>query len=163
MAGIPQLYEEDIQVMDDALESLLEKSDASGAMVIDKGGFLITQQGDLEVDTVTLAALASASFAANESIAGLVQERTFSTVFQQGDNYSMLILAVDDNCLLVVIFINKSTTVGAVKHYAAESVSRLADQFIKAEQRDPDSRLDLSVMNLSDPSGLFKQKDPSES
>ena len=160
MAGIPQLNEEDIQVMDQALQDLLEKSDASGALVIDKGGFLLTQQGDMEVDTVTLAALASASFAANECIAGLVQEKTFSTVFQQGDNYSMLILSVDENCLLVVIFINKTTTVGAVKHYASDSVITVARQFQKAEQRDPEHRLDLSALNMADPSSLFKQKNP---
>ncbi len=46
MATLPQLLEEDIQRLDDALRDLLEQSDATTALIIDKGGFLITSQGD---------------------------------------------------------------------------------------------------------------------
>ena len=60
MATLPQLIEEDIERLDDALRELLEKSDATTALIIDKGGFLITSQGDSrQFDTTTIAALAS--------------------------------------------------------------------------------------------------------
>ncbi len=46
MATLPQLIEEDIQGLEDVLRELLENSDATTALIIDKGGFLITHQGD---------------------------------------------------------------------------------------------------------------------
>ena len=57
MATLPQLIEEDIAVLDNALLDLLTKSEAGAAMIIDKGGFLITQKGDSQnIDSITLAA-----------------------------------------------------------------------------------------------------------
>ena len=38
MATLPQLLEEDIQQLDDALRDLLKQSDGTTALVIDKGG-----------------------------------------------------------------------------------------------------------------------------
>ena len=66
MATLPQLIEEDIQRLDDELRELLEKSDATTALIIDKGGFLITSQGDSRsFDLTTIAALASGAYLAN--------------------------------------------------------------------------------------------------
>ena len=42
MATLPQLIEEDIQRLDEALRELLEKSDATTALIIDKGEFSVT-------------------------------------------------------------------------------------------------------------------------
>jgi len=43
MATLPQLIEDDIQRLDEALREFLISADATAALVIDKGGFLITQ------------------------------------------------------------------------------------------------------------------------
>ena len=60
MATLPQLLEEDIQQIDDALHELLRQSDGTTALVIDQGGFLITHNGDArQFDLTTIAALAS--------------------------------------------------------------------------------------------------------
>ena len=73
MANVPQLLEEDISGLNDALHALLMKSEASAAMLIDNGGFLITTTGEVEeLDTITLSALAAASFAATQGLAQLV-------------------------------------------------------------------------------------------
>ena len=65
MATLPQLIEEDIDELERALQELLLKCDGSSALIIDKGGFLITQIGEArKYDTTTLAALSAASFAA---------------------------------------------------------------------------------------------------
>jgi len=65
MATLPQLIEEDIQLLDEELNGLLEKSDASTALIIDKGGFLIAHQGDArKFDLTTIAALASGAYLA---------------------------------------------------------------------------------------------------
>jgi hypothetical protein len=60
MASLPQLIEEDVERLGRELRDLLEKSDATTALIIDKGGFLITSQGDTQqFDLTTIAALAS--------------------------------------------------------------------------------------------------------
>src|SRR5258708_40356223 len=104
MATLPQLIEEDIQVLEDELRELLEKSDATTALIIDKGGFLITHWGDArKYDLTTIAALASGAFMANQTIASLVHETNFNSVYQQGEKSSMLVMGVDEECLLVII------------------------------------------------------------
>jgi len=158
MATLPQLIEEDIGEINNALQELLIKSDATSTVVIDKGGFIITQNGRTqELDTMTLAALAAASFAATESIASLVGEANFTSVYQQGEHSSLVVINVDEFCLLTVIF-KANLSVGAIKYYAAETIKRIGAQNKKAQQRDPGAGLDLSMLNMADPSALFKMK-----
>jgi predicted regulator of Ras-like GTPase activity (Roadblock/LC7/MglB family) len=158
MATLPQLIEEDIERLDDALRDLLEKSDATTALIIDKGGFLITSQGDLrQFDTTTIAALASGAFMANQTIANLVHETSFNSVYQQGEKFSMFVICVDENCLLVVIF-KAQLSVGVVKYYSVPASEKIAEQMVRAQERDPGAGLDLSELNLADTSGLFKRK-----
>lgn len=158
MATLPQLFEEDIQQLDEALRELLKQSDASTALIIDKGGFLITHQGDdRQFDLTTIAALASGAYMANQTIANLVHEPNFNSVYQQGENYSMFAVCVDEYCLLVVIF-KAEVSVGAVKYFAAASVHKIAKQLKQANEREPGGGLDLSVLNLADPSEVFKRK-----
>lgn len=158
MATLPQLIEEDISELNNALQELLIKSDATSTLVIDKGGFIITQNGRTQqLDTMTLAALAAASFAATESIASLVGEHNFTSIYQQGEQSSLVVINVDEFCLLAVIF-KATLSVGAIKYYAAETIKRISAQNKKAQQRTPGAGLDLSMLNLADPSGLFKMK-----
>src|SRR5881409_1889413 len=101
MATLPQLVEEDVQRLDDELRELLDKTDATTALIIDKGGFLITNQGDARrFDLTSIAALASGAFMANQTIANLVHETNFSNVYQQGEKFSMFVSCVDEYCLL---------------------------------------------------------------
>src|SRR6516162_8165210 len=103
MPTLPQLIEEDIQRLDEELRTLLEKSDATTALIIDQGGFLITSAGDTrQFDLTTIAALASGAFLANQTIANLVHEANFNSVYQQGEKLSIYALCVDEHCLLVV-------------------------------------------------------------
>jgi predicted regulator of Ras-like GTPase activity (Roadblock/LC7/MglB family) len=158
MATLPQLIEEDISEINNALQELLIKSDATSTLVLDKGGFIITQNGRTQdLDTMTLAALAAASFAATGSIAGLVGEQNFSSIYQQGEHSSLVVIDIDEFCLLTVIF-KATLSVGAIKYYAAETIKRIAAQNKRAQQRLPGAGLDLSMLNMADPSALFKMK-----
>ena len=158
MATLPQIIEEDLQELDDTLVELLKQTDATTALIIDKGGFLIAHQGDSrQFDLTTIAALASGAYLANQTIANLVNETNFNSVYQQGETYSMFAVCVDEHCLLVVIF-RAQLSVGAVKYFAAPAAKRIARQLALAQERDPGAGLDLSVMNLADPSELFKRK-----
>ena len=158
MATLPQLIEEDIDELNNSLTDLLVKSDATTGLVIDKGGFVITQTGRAQqIDSTTLAALSAASFAATESIASIVGEPNFSSIYQQGDTSSLLVINVDEYCLLAIIF-KATLSVGAMKYYATETIQRIAIQLKRANDRSPGSGLDLSMLNLADPSPLFKMK-----
>lgn len=158
MPTLPQLLEEDIQTFDGALLELLIQSDAASAMVIDKGGFLITRQGAGEhLDVTTLAALAAAAFSATETIANLVNEPNFSSVYQQGDKHSMLVVNVDSYSLLVVVFL-AHVSVGAVKYFARTAIEKIGRQMQLAHERSPDTGLDLSVLNIADTAPLFRRR-----
>jgi len=158
MATLPQLIEEDIQALDTVLREFLARSDATTALILDKGGFLLTHQGNAsEFDLTTISALASGAYLANQTIANLVQESNFDSVYQQGENYSMFVTNVDENCLLLVIF-RAQVGVGMVKYWSEVIRERIAGQMHIAQERDPGAGLDLSELNLADPSQLFRRK-----
>ena len=158
MPTLPQLIEEDIGELNNAMQELLIKSDTTAALILDKGGFVIAQSGPTgDLDVMTLAALSAASYAATESIAMLVGETNFASVYQQGEHSSLLVMNVDEFCLLGAIF-KATLSVGAIKYYAGDTVKRIAGQMKKAQQRAPGAGLDLSMLNMADPSALFKMK-----
>jgi predicted regulator of Ras-like GTPase activity (Roadblock/LC7/MglB family) len=158
MATLPQLIEEDVQRLDEILRELLAQTDGTTALVIDKGGFLISSCGDSrQFDLTTIAALASGAYMANQTIANLVHESNFNSVYQQGEKHSMFVLSVDEHCMLVVIF-RAQVSVGVVKYFSAPAAASIAEQLHAAQQRDPSGGLDLSVLNVADTSDFFKRQ-----
>jgi predicted regulator of Ras-like GTPase activity (Roadblock/LC7/MglB family) len=158
MATLPQLIEEDIRKLDETLREFLAQTDATVALVIDKGGFLLTHQGvPGDMDLTTIGALASGAFLASQTIAGIVNEKDFNHTALQGEQVSVFSVNVDEHCLLVVVFPSK-TGVGVVKYYSTRAVGRVARQLAEARERDPENGLDLSELNLADTQGLFRKK-----
>jgi len=158
MATLPQLVEDDIRQIEGAMNDLLTKSEATSALLLDKGGFLITQCGDVRrFDTTTIGALAAAMYAATEGLASLIGEAIFSSVYQQGENFSLLVHNVDEHCLLLVVF-RAQISVGAVKYYALGTLSVIAQQLQVAQVRAPGEGFDLSVMNIADTADIFRKK-----
>lgn len=158
MGTLPQLIEEDLRQLNETLQDFLTQTDASVALLIDKGGFLITHQGDPgELDITTISALASGAFLASQTIAGLVNETDFNHTLLQGANFSLITINIDEHCLLVVIFRTPSG-LGVVKYYSARVIRRLARQLAIARERDPQGGLDLSEMNLADSQAVFRKK-----
>ena len=83
MATLPQITEEDISRLNEILREFNASADATVSLIIDKGGFLITHQGESdEFDLTTIAALASGAYMANQTIAGLVSETSFNSTYQ---------------------------------------------------------------------------------
>ena len=139
MPGLPPLIAEDVQVLDAALDDLLRKSEATAALIIDKGGPLIGQRGAVDqFDTTTISALAAGSFCATQAIAGLLGEADFASIYQQGERYSLLFCNIDENVLLIVIF-KAELSVGAVKYYAAATIRQVGGQLHAAQQRAPET------------------------
>jgi len=155
--ALPQLIAEDVQELDRLLGELVSRSEATAAIIIDKGGFLINQAGEFDqFDSTTLAALAAGSFAATQGMASIVSEPNFNCVYQQGENLSLVVQNIEEDTLLVVVF-QTYVSVGAVKYFANATVPKIAAQFQSARQRDPDTSIDLSVMNLENSSDFFRK------
>ncbi|MBI2928548.1 MAG: roadblock/LC7 domain-containing protein, partial [Verrucomicrobia bacterium] len=128
------------------------------AWVLDKGGFLLTKSGAVDrFDSTTLGALAAGAFAATQGVANLIGETDFNCVYQQGENFSMIVSNVDEQALLVVVF-KARVSAGAVKYYAASTLTRIADQLRAARQRAPEEGVDLSALNLADTTPVFRKK-----
>ncbi|HWY32661.1 MAG TPA: roadblock/LC7 domain-containing protein [Candidatus Acidoferrum sp.] len=158
MATLPQLIEEDIRQIDEVLLDFVRQADLIGTLVVDKGGFLITNKGDTgDLDLTTIGALASGAFMATQTIAGLVNEKNFNSTFQQGEKFSLYILEIDDECLLVIIF-STETGLGVVKYYSGNVATAIARQLNVARERNPGGGFDLSVLNLANPQELFRKK-----
>src|SRR4051812_11414054 len=97
MFTLPQLLEEDWHELNRVLELLVRTSEATTALLTDKAGFRLAEQGtDHSFDTTSISALATGAFMATQAIAGLLDEPNFSNVYQQGERFSMLISNVDD-------------------------------------------------------------------
>ena len=94
---------------------------------------------------------------ANQTIANLVHETNFNSVYQQGEHFSMFVVRIDEQCMLVVIF-KATVSVGVVKYFAAPAVKKIAEQLKIAAERDPGLGIDLSVLNIADTSSVFKKK-----
>jgi predicted regulator of Ras-like GTPase activity (Roadblock/LC7/MglB family) len=158
MITLPQLIDKDIHWIDRELRRLIKQTEATTALVIDQGGFLIVSAGDeTEFDLTTIAALASGAYLANQTIANLVREENFDCVYQQGQRFSMLVVSVGEFCLLVIIF-KAAVGVGLVKYYAATAVSHILRQMRVAEARAPGEGVDLSVLNVADPRDMFRRQ-----
>lgn len=158
MGTLPQLLEEDIQQLDEVLREYLRHTEATSALIIDKGGFLITSHGDQrQFDLTSIAALASGAFLANQTIASMVHEENFTSVYQQGEKFSMFVTCIDEQSLLVIIF-RAGISVGAVKYFALPAARRIADQMKVARERAPGLGLDLSMLNMADTREVFKRR-----
>ena len=158
MHTLPQLIEEDITLLDGALLDLLAKSEAATALITDKAGFCLVQQGDVErFDTTSVAALASGSFEATQAIARIIDEPNFSCVYQQGERFSLLVNNIDEQTVLIVIF-PSSVSVGLVRYYAAETIRATAEQFTRARNRAPGEGIDLAMLNVADTADIFKKR-----
>jgi hypothetical protein len=94
---------------------------------------------------------------ANQTIAGLVNEPNFNSVYQQGEKSSMLVVNIDEHVLLIVIF-SANIGVGIMKYYAAGTIKQIAGQLVAAQNRNPDGGYDLSALNIADSESIFRKK-----
>lgn len=126
MATLPILTVQAAERLLTTLEEYLEKSEASYAMVIDRGGIILSQHGSLPggADATVLAALSAGSFAATRELAMRVGEPDCNALYQQGTQSHILISAVDGDLALVTVF-GPRTTVGLVKFYSAKTIKTI--------------------------------------
>ena len=158
MGQFPSLTQEDINHIEAAMSDLLRKSEASIALLVEKAGYLIHQCGNpAELDTTTFATLGSNAYNAVQFMASLVNESNFTSMYQQGESYSTLMVNVDENSLLVIVF-PTHLTVGSMKYYAAPAVRAIGNRIVEASARTGADSFDLSDLDARDVQALFQRK-----
>src|SRR6058998_3266147 len=131
MNAIPVLTIEDVATLDGVLGDFLQKTESDLTVVIDRGGNVISQCGDMDdmdvMDVTVIAALAAGSFAATRELARRIGEVEFNALYHQGNGSHMFMNSVDDDTIMITVF-GSRTTVGLVRFYstaAAQSVAGL--------------------------------------
>ena len=120
------------------LENFLEHSEASFTLIIDRGGAVLGEHGQIpaSIDPTILAALAAGSFAATRELALRVGETEFSALHQQGKQSQVLMSAINDDAVLVTVF-GPKTTLGLVRFYSASAVKQIAAVLERASAQSP--------------------------
>ncbi len=137
MESIPALTIEDVADIDSILDKFLTSSEATLSVIVDKGGNVMSQMGDLEVlDITTIAALAAGSFAATKELAKRIGEVEFNALYHQGNGSHILMTSVDEDTILITVF-SGDTTIGLVRHYANDCAKGLSKFFHKLRDREP--------------------------
>jgi predicted regulator of Ras-like GTPase activity (Roadblock/LC7/MglB family) len=158
MSQFPQLIQADMDALDGEMRDLLRKSEANLALLVEKAGYLIHQCGSQEaMDSATFATLGSNAFNAVQFMAQLVNEGNFTSMYQQGERYSTLMLNVDENALLVLVF-PTHLTLGSVKYYATPAALAIGASIRSAAARVGANSLDLSDLDPLDISEIFREK-----
>ena len=105
----------------------------SSVLIIDNAGTLICNIGDkLELDVISLAAVAAANFAATEQIARLIGEREFVLLFYKGHNESFHFSRVGEEYIIVTVF-NNALSLGLLRLRIAEVAQVLEKKLPKRQ------------------------------
>ncbi|MBU0485659.1 MAG: roadblock/LC7 domain-containing protein [Proteobacteria bacterium] len=102
-------------------------------LLIDSAGNVLTNCGheeamNIDIDAVSLAALAAASLAATSQIAQLIGEDDFSLLFHKGKNGNIHFGRIGQELILITIF-GDDVSLGLIRCRVAELSDSLAEIF----------------------------------
>jgi len=138
MNAIPVFTLEDVANLDGILADFLQKAEAELTVVIDRGGNVISQYGDIAIMDVTIiAALAAGSFAATKELARRIGEIEFNALYHQGNGNHIFMNSVDDDTIMITVF-GKRTTVGLVRFYSVGAAKKVADLLKSLHGKTPE-------------------------
>jgi len=126
-------YDDDLTIDQDQLDNIetiladdLVASGVHSTLLIDMAGNIIAQSdnGNCEHDLYSLAALASANFAAVDTMAKIVGEEEFSLLFHKGESENIHFSKVNAGLLLITIF-GKEVALGLLRLKVAEAIQKI--------------------------------------
>ena len=130
-------YEAEINEINEILEEFIDRTQAKSVLVIDKEGHLVTRKGFTQtIDTTSISALVAGSFASTREVAKMLGEEEFSMIFHQGKKESIHVSLINERCMSVIIFDDR-TTVGMIRIFAQELSDKLSAVFEKAAKKQP--------------------------
>ena len=162
MNAIPVLTIQDVAMLDGVLGDFLKKTEAELTVVIDRGGNVISQYGDMELMDVTIiAALAAGSFAATRELARRIGEAEFNALYHQGNGSHMFMNSIDDDTIMITVFTSR-TTVGLVRFYSATTAQNIAAILKSLQHSSPTDLLAFSPKDMP-AAGIFADASPAAS
>jgi predicted regulator of Ras-like GTPase activity (Roadblock/LC7/MglB family) len=119
--------QEQLETIESIILHDLVESGAHSVLLIDMAGNIIAKadNGECDHDIYSLAALASANFAAVDTMAKLVGEDEFSLLFHKGEKESIHFSKVGKDFLLISIF-GKKVSLGLLRLKVAEAIEKIA-------------------------------------
>lgn len=120
------LGQEQLDGIETILQDELVESGVHSVLLIDLAGNIIAHRdnGKCDHDVYSLAALASANFAAVDTMAKIVGEEEFSLLFHKGENENIHFSKVSSEFLLITIF-GKKVTLGLLRLKVAEAIEKI--------------------------------------
>jgi predicted regulator of Ras-like GTPase activity (Roadblock/LC7/MglB family) len=148
--GTLVLTEAGVNALNALTAQLQSETGARAVLLIEKSGQLVTAQGQTgTLDTLSLAALISGSFASTRALARLMGEKNFKMMFQQGKTESLFVVALDTTDILAVVF-GENVTVGLVKFKTLQALERINAQVrsLYTDKKPSLSNLGSAIDNL---------------
>lgn len=148
--GTLVLTEAGVNALNALCSQLQTETGARAVLLVEKSGQLVTAQGQTStLDTLSLAALISGSFASTKSLARLLGEKNFQSMFQQGGNESIYVQALDTTDVVAVVF-GQNVTVGMVKFKVNQMLDRFNSQMraLYTDKKPSLSQLNQTIDNL---------------
>jgi predicted regulator of Ras-like GTPase activity (Roadblock/LC7/MglB family) len=123
-----ELNKEQFDLIEKVLEDELIELGVQSVLLIDLAGNIIVSldDGKLEHDIYSLAALAAGNFGAVSAMAKIVGEDDFSLLFHKGEKESIHFSKVVEDLLLVTVF-GKDVSLGFLRLKVAEAINRIRD------------------------------------
>lgn len=124
------LGQEELDVIEEVLQEDLLDLGVNCVFLIDMAGNVIANldNGQMEHDIYSLAALAAGNFGAVSEMAKIIGEDEFSLLFHKGEKESIHFSKVMADFLLVTIF-GKETSLGFLRLKVAEAVGKIKKIF----------------------------------
>lgn len=128
------------------LNKLMNDTNATSVMLLDKSGEVIATQGvSTRRNATSLGALLAGAFTSSRQVAELLGEKDFRSIFQQGVHENIYTSMVEEQWLLVIVF-DRLTHIGLVKvlsKKAADELGRILERV-----RTDTTRTKSSVINM---------------
>lgn len=123
-----ELNKEQFDLIEKVLEEELIELGVQSILLIDLAGNIIVSldDGKIEHDIYSLAALAAGNFGAVSAMAKIVGEEDFSLLFHKGEKESIHFSKVIDELLLVTVF-GKDVSLGFLRLKVAEAINRIRE------------------------------------
>lgn len=120
------LSQNQLEKIEQILKDDLIGSNVNSSLLIDMAGNVIAKcdNGKCEHDVYSLAALASANFAAVDTMAKIIGQEEFSLLFHKGGNESIHFSKVFDEFLLLTLF-GKDVALGLLRLKIAETIEKI--------------------------------------
>jgi predicted regulator of Ras-like GTPase activity (Roadblock/LC7/MglB family) len=140
------ISDRELATISSVLLKLMNDTNATSAMLLDKSGQVIAVQGTgTRRNATTLGALLAGVFSSSREVAKLLDEKDFRNIFQQGVQENIYTTMVEEQWLLVIIF-DKLTHIGLVKVLSKKSSDELGRTLERV--RSDTTRTKSSVLNL---------------